>query len=474
MKANRVRQKGRVHARVMGVFWLLFLVMFLLGARGKAAGEPSATGAQAAQRPVVVTLRLEGPLTPVMLEHLKRAEQAARQLGAAAIVVGLDTPGGSTDLMTTLVEQIRASSTPIIVYVSPRGAMAGSAGTLVTLAGHAAAMAPETTIGAASPVGSQGEDIGATLESKIKEITKASARSLAADRPQKAVDLAQEMIDNARAVSVDEALSVGLVDAKATSVEDLLQQMDGRQVRLQDQMVTLHTAGAQTVPVDPTFMEELLTILSNPNLVFLLLAVGVQALLIEISSPGGWVAGTVGVVCILLAVYGLGVLPVNWFGLLFIGLAFVLFILDVKAPTHGALTAAGVGAFIVGALILFNSPNVPQFQRVSVPLVVGTGLSLGAIFFTLVGYALRARHLPLRMGNQTLIGQTGTVNTALNPTGTVQIGSELWTAVLVDDGPPLPRGAQVQVVGIESLQVRVTRMNQPLSDKEALPWKNLA
>jgi len=433
--------------------WLLAMMLLVL----PAAHAQSFHTAQKDQ-PVVITLRFQDALNPVWQEHLKRATQAAEQRGANAIIIELDTPGGSVDLMNKLVEQIRGSQIPIIVYVSPRGAMAASAGTLITLAGHAAAMAPETTIGAASPVGSQGEDIGETMESKVKEVLKATVRTLASARGSRAVDLAQSMIEDARAISVDEALEAGLIDFKASSLEDLLDQMDGYEVKVQDQAVILHTAKAEIVELPQTFMEELLTILANANLVFMLMAVGVQAILIELSSPGGWVAGFIGVICLLLAAYGLGVLPVNWFGILFMVMAFLLFVLDIKAPTHGALTAAGVGSFIVGALVLFNSPNVPTFQRVSVPLVVGTAGFLGLVFFLLVAFGLRAQRAPQRMGSQSLIGQTGVVNTPLRPSGTVLVGSELWSAVLVDDGAPLPRGAQVEIVGYENLQVRVRRL----------------
>ncbi|MEM5774891.1 MAG: hypothetical protein AAGU05_07795, partial [Anaerolineaceae bacterium] len=225
-------------------------------------------------------------------------------------------------------------------------------------------MAPETTIGAASPVGSEGEDIGETMEAKVKEILKASVRGLTKNRSEEAIRLAEETIENARAVTVDEALEVGLVDFKAANVQDLLNQLHGHQVLINDDPVTLSTRNAQVVDVGNTFIEELLLLLVNPNLVFLLLAIGVQAILIEISSPGGWGAGFIGVVCILLAVYGIGVLPVNWFGILFLVAAFVLFILDIKAPTHGALTVAGAASFIVGALVLFNSTTLPGFPRV--------------------------------------------------------------------------------------------------------------
>lgn len=438
--------------------WILFAFLFLSCFPGQSATAQGALAQGALAQgaaPAVVVLRFEGAIHPVMFEHLKRGLQIAEREGAVALVIELDTPGGSISLMNQLVQQIRGSQLPIIVYVTPRGAMAASAGTLITLAGHLSAMAPETTIGAASPVGSEGEDLGETMASKEKEVLKATARSLASARPAAAQKLAEEMIQDARAVSVDEAVEIGLVDFKASNLGDLLAQIDGRTVQVQDQAVTLNTAGARVINVAQSFMEQLLTVLANPNIAFLLLAIGVQAILIEISSPGGWIAGFIGVVCLLLAVYGMGLLPVNWFGILFLLVAFVLFILDIKAPTHGALTIAGVGSFIAGALILFNSPNVPSFQRVSVPLVIGTGLALGAIFFTIVGYALRAQRAPRRMGRETLIGQIGTVNTPLNPTGTVQLGSELWTATLEGDGPPLKRGDKVEVTGIDRLEMKV-------------------
>ncbi|NMB90245.1 MAG: nodulation protein NfeD, partial [Chloroflexi bacterium] len=369
--------------------------------------------------PLVLVLTASGPLTPTMSDYIQRGLDRAAGQQAEVVVLQLDTPGGSIDLMNHIVQQIRSSSVPVVVYVSPQNAMAGSAGTIITLAGHLAAMAPETTIGAASPVGSQGEDIGETMESKVKEMLKASARTLTGQRPPEAVQLAQEMIESARAVTVDEAVAVGLVDLRAASLEDLLDQIDGRQVFLNDQTITLHTRGAEVQFLDFTFIEQTLQMLVDPNLVFLLLAIGVQALLIELSSPGGWVAGFIGVLCLILAVYGLGILPVNWFGILLVVLAFALFILDIKAPTHGALTIAGAGSFIAGALILFNGARPPGFPGVSVPLVIGSGIFIAATFFTALTFALRAQRAPVVTGKEAIPGRTGIVRRELNPRGIV-------------------------------------------------------
>jgi len=314
--------------------------------------------------PTAVVVTLEGPLTPVWSSQLQRGINRAEQNGADLLVIELNTPGGSVDLMNSLIQQILASPVPVVVYVSPRGSMAASAGTLIVLAGQIAAMSPESSIGAASPVGLQGEDIEPTVEAKTKEILKASARSLAERRGEDAIRLVEEAIDSAVAASASEALEVGLIDLIAWDMDDLLAQVDGLTVSVNGKDVVIRSRGAEIVPVPPTLIEEILGMLTNPNIVFILLSIGMQAILIEISSPGGWVAGTMGVIMLALAIYGLGILPVNWFGIVFFIIAFILFILDINAPTHGALTIAGVASFITGALILFNSARMPGFPSV--------------------------------------------------------------------------------------------------------------
>jgi membrane-bound serine protease (ClpP class) len=328
---------------------------------------------------------------------------------------------------------------------------------VITLAGHAAAMAPETIIGAASPVGSQGEDLGETIETKVKEAIKAQIRALISDRPPEAVMLAEAMIDDAKAVSADEALDVGLIDFIAADLPDLLAQLDGFTVETAFGEITLQTADAEVIPFAPSLIEQLLTVLTNPNVVFLLLSIGVQAILIELSSPGGWVAGFVGVVCLALAVYGLGVLPVNWFGLIFLGLAFVLFVLDLKAPTHGALTAAGVGSLIVGALVLFNSPITPEFQHVSVPLVVVTSLLSGGAFALVLGFAIKAQQTPVRTGQESLVGRRGIVKQEIPAfgAGQVHLAGELWSAELAEGDEPIPKGSRVEVVAVQGIRLKV-------------------
>jgi membrane-bound serine protease (ClpP class) len=427
------------------VGWILGAAL-LLGARPHAQAQSEA---------LVLVLQARGPLTPAMAEYLDRGLRLAEARRAEALVLQLDTPGGSVELMGRMVQSIRGSQVPVIVFVAPRGAIAGSAGTILVLAGHAAAMAPETAIGAASPVGGQGEDLNATEAAKIREILKAEARALAERRGAAAMALAEAAIESATAASASEALQAGLVDRIANDVPDLLRQLDGLNVELQGEEHVLRTAWAFPQAISQTLTEELLQILTNPNIVLLLMTVGVQALLIEISSPGGWAAGFIGVVCLALGGYGLGILDVNWFGLVFLVLALVLFVLDIKAPTHGALTVTGVASFIAGALVLFNSPGTPSFQRVSVPLVVGMGVLTATGFFVMLTFVVRAHRRPVEVGREILVGRMGETRSALAPAGTVQVAGELWSAEVQTGASAIADGERVEVVDVKGLRLIV-------------------
>jgi membrane-bound serine protease (ClpP class) len=409
--------------------------------------------------PLAVVMTADGPIMPPMLEYVKRGVEIADRQGAEVLVIQLNTPGGSIDTMLEIIRVIRASNVPVVVYVAPKNSIAGSAGAMITMAGHVSAMAPETSIGASSPISGSGENLTSTAEEKAKEITKAAIRPLVTPRGEEALALAEAMVDEAKAATADEALKVNLIDFVADDLEDLLQMLDGFTVQMNDGPRTINTTNVETSPLNMSFIEEFLLFLTDPNIAFLLLAIGVQAVLIEISSPGGWVAGFIGVVCLTLAVYGMGVLPVNWFGIIFLLTAFVLFILDIKAPTHGALTTAGVASFIIGALVLFNSPGVPQFQRVSVPLVVATGFVIGLIFMLILMYALRAMRVPISMGVESYVGKTGTARTLVEAGGgQVQLGSELWTAESVDSSEPIGKGDRVEVVEVKGLRLKVRKV----------------
>lgn len=405
----------------------------------------------------VLVLTLDGPLTPAMIEYISRGIEIAEREGVQLVVVQLNTPGGSITIMQEIVAAIRNTSLPILVYVSPQGAIAGSAGTVITLAGHRAAMAPDTAIGAASPVGSGGEDLGETIKQKSEEIIKAQIRSLAKDRGKQAIQFAEETVESAKAATAQEALEVGLIDYIAADLSDLLRQVDGSSWTIQGKTVRLSTKNVEPQYLNLSLIEELLQMLTDPNIVFLLIAVGVQAILIELGSPGGWVPGFIGVICLALATYGLGILPVNWFGIVFLITAFVLFALDIKAPTHGALTAAGVASLIVSALVLFNSPGTPQFQRVSIWLVVTVSLLTGGLFAAIMAFAVKTRKTPIKTGPESLQGQIGFARTeiATHKPGQVQVGGERWSAKLAPDADPINPGQRIEVVDIEGIHLLV-------------------
>lgn len=430
--------------KLVGIAFIFLAIGVVIVTPGQAQGERS-----------VYLLEASGPVTPAMAEYLERGVQTAQDQQAAALIVQLDTPGGAIDTTNRIVQIIRASQVPVVVYVAPSGAIAGSAGTVITLAGHAAAMAPETAIGAASPVGGQGEDLNETLEAKTKEILKATARGLAARRGDQAVELAEATIEEARAVSADEALAANLIDAIARDADELLIALDGKTVAVGGHPMTINTQGAAIIRLEQNLVEQLLQAMTNPNLVFLLLAVGVQALLIELSNPGGWLAGFIGVIALALAAYGLGILPVNWFGLVFVLTAFVLFFLEIKAATHGALAGVGLITLIAGALVLFNSPGSPEFLRVSIAAVFAIAGGTALIFLWIVGSALRAQSRPVTTGSEGLVGKLAVVQKPLDPKGMVRVAGEIWQAQIESGAQSIAEGVEVEIVAVEGLRLRV-------------------
>lgn len=428
----------------------IFVLFFLILAIAQSAFAQT-------RDPFAVVLTVDGVIMPPMYDYIKRGIETADQRNAEVVIIELNTPGGRVDTMLEIISLIRASDVPVVVYVAPKNAIAGSAGAIITLSGHVAAMAPETSIGAASPIDSSGENLNSTADKKAKEIIKAAMRPFVIPRGDKAAKLAEAMVDDAVAVTADEALEVGLIDFIADDTEDLLQAIHGMQVETEDGAHILNTDGIEVQPVSINFIEQILIILTDSNIIFLLLALGAQALYIEISSPGGWAAGFLGVICLALAGYGMGVLSVNWFGLIFLITSFVLFILDIKAPTHGALTVAGIASFIVGALVLFNSPGTPDFQRVSVPLVIGTGAVIGVVIGAVLMVVLRVQRNPIQIGSESLAGKTGTAQTFEGEAGQVHVNGETWSAEKSPESEPLRKGDKIEVVEVRGLRLIVRK-----------------
>jgi membrane-bound serine protease (ClpP class) len=429
-----MRKMSRI--RLLVYFILILLSMLSTTANAQAPGQ-------------ILTMEVTGPVTPVMLSYIERGIEEAEIRDAEALIIQLNTPGGDVNLTKQIIQAIVGANVPVVVYVSPRGAYAASAGTFITLAGHAAAMAPNTSIGAASPVGGQGEEISETLQNKIINILQADIEGLARRRGEEAVEWARAAVSEARAASAEEALEIGVIDFIADDLQDLIRQLDGFEVKVGAEQITLKTEGAPIEEVPMTPLEDLLHAITNPNIAFILLTLGINGILFELSSPGGYAAGIVGVICLLLAFYALGMLDVNYAGLLFIVLAFVLFILDIKAPTHGVLTAGGIVSFILGSLILFNSP----FASVSTSLVISVGLVTGIFFAFVVAKAVSTMRRQATTGIEGLLGQTAVARTDLAPTGSVFLKGEWWDAVSLDGD--ISAGETVIVDSMKGLKLQV-------------------
>ncbi len=393
------------------------------------AGAVKRVAAQDDQ-PTVVVLTFKGAVTPVLNQYLDTAIDAALAAGSEAIILQLDTPGGSVEVTKAITQDMLASPVPIIVYVAPAGAQAASAGTFVTLAGHAAAMAPGASIGAASPVSMDGGEIDATMQAKITNILSADIENLAERRGEEATQWAIAAVQDAAAATAAQALDLGVIDIIATDVDDLLAQLDGREVVVRNEARTLRTAGAVQSPLELTPLQRFLNLISSPTIASILLTLGILGLVVEIRTPGFGFAGIVGIVSLLLAFYGLGQLDANLAGLALMAAALALFVAEAFTPSFGILALGGMIAFVFGAVLLFNTPGL----RVPWAAILALAALLGGLTIFAGSKALAAQRRPPITGGDALIGQTARAKSAFaaGEEGAVFIQGEWWNAALTD------------------------------------------
>ncbi len=417
--------------------------------------------AAAQESGAVHVLTFDGPVNPLLVSYIERGLQQATDHQAAALVLRLDTPGGQVDLTQDIIKLLRGAPLPVIVYVWPTGAMAGSAGTFITLAGHAAAMTPGSSIGAASPVSGEGADLGETMQKKVTNILAADIENLTAHRGQQAVEWARNAVINAEAATAEQALALNVIDVIATDVDDLLRQLDGFTVEVQGTPRTLHLAGAETVDVSMTGIEQFLSTVVNaiavPGIAILLIVLGVQAIIGEFSQPGGFVAGIAGAIALLLGLFALGILNANWVGLAFIGLAFLLFVVELFTGASGVLTLGGILTLVMGSVVLFRGTGV------AIPWGAIAGLTVVTVFFFSVVLAkiVQAQRRRPASGGDALLGQPALARSELNPTGKVLVQGELWDAELRNARGPAPHGASLVVTGREGFRLFVEPAPKP-------------
>ncbi|MDI9548600.1 MAG: nodulation protein NfeD [Chloroflexota bacterium] len=414
---------GAIVTRTVLLTALAALPVFLF------AGAVERVAAQDDQ-PTVVVLTFKGAVTPVLNQYLDTAIDAALAAGSEAIILQLDTPGGSVEVTKAITQDMLASPVPIIVYVAPTGAQAASAGTFVTLAGHAAAMAPGASIGAASPVSMDGGEIDATMQAKITNILSADIENLAERRGEEATQWAIAAVQDAAAATAAQALDLGVIDIIATDVDDLLAQLDGREVLVRNEARMLRTAGAIQSTLEMTPLQRFLNLIASPTVASILLTLGILGLVVEIRTPGFGFAGIVGIVSLLLAFYGLGQLDANLAGLALMAAALALFIAEAFTPTFGILALGGMIAFVFGAVLLFNTPGL----KVPWAAILSLAALLGGLTIFAGSKALAAQRRPPLTGGDALIGLTARAKSAFaaGEEGAVFIQGEWWNAVLTD------------------------------------------
>jgi membrane-bound serine protease (ClpP class) len=397
----------------------------------------------------VMLIKIDGAIVPVTADYIQRAAGLAAQQRAACLIVQLDTPGGLLPSTEKIVQEFYASPVPVVVYVAPSGAFADSAGCFITLAADVAAMAPNTTIGAAHPiqVGAGGvEPLDDVMKQKLENAYSTYIKSIAQKRGRNA-DWAITSVRNSESLTAEEALASNVVDVVAADVPDLLRQLDGREAKGS----ALKTAGAAVVEVRMLARERLFQLLWHPEVLLLLMLAAIYGIIGEVSHPGAILPGVVGAIALILALYMAAILPVNLAGVALMLLAVVLFVIDAFAPTHGVLTFGGIVAFFLGALLLFNGAG-PAF-RLSLVYVVPATLGTAAFFIFIVGAGLRAQSLPVRAGAETMLGKTAPALAAIDQkTGKIFVEGEYWNAV---SDAPIEPGRLVEIVSRSGLTLKV-------------------
>jgi membrane-bound serine protease (ClpP class) len=412
----------------------------------------SSLSATAAGSEKVCFITVEGPISPTTAGYVSRAVDETASKGGQCLIIQLNTPGGLLDSMQRIVQKLLGSPVPTVVYVAPTGATAASAGCFITLAADVAAMAPATTIGAAHPValggigGNEDTKSDSTMTKKLENFAASYIRAIAAKRSRN-VEWAESAVRESSSITVEKARDLKVIEIIAVDRNDLLHQLDGRVVNSK----SLKTAGAQVVEIRMSAAEQIFQTAWRPEVMYILLLIAIYGIIGELNTPGTILPGVVGAIALLLALYMAAILPVNITGLLLIGLAVGLFIIDVFAPTHGVLTVGGIVAFLIGSLMLFNHQD-PVF-RLSLRYIIPAVILTAVFFVVIIGSGLRAQRLPVKVGKETMIGKTVSALTPIDPTGgKIFLEGEYWNAT---SDTPVEKGQLVQINAVEGLTLKV-------------------
>jgi len=427
-----------IKTRIKKPFFIIFIVVFSIGL--------FIHNVQAEQNSAMV-IELEGTINPgtaqFVIKGLKRAEASKHKL----VIIRLDTPGGLDSSMRSIVKAILNSSIPIVVYVAPRGARAASAGVMITIAAHVAAMAPQTNIGAAHPVSADGKEISKTMSEKVVNDMVAYVRSIAKERGRNQ-DWAEKAIRESVSITADVAVKEKVVDLVARDIDDLLELLDGKEIVLDKGKVKLETKGLKLTYVTPGWRDRVLNTISNPNIAYVLMMIGMAGLYFELAHPGGILPGVIGAISLILAFFAFQTLPVNYAGFLLIALAIIFFIAEIKVSSYGLLSVAGLISLTLGSIMLFED------VRVSLKLIMPTTVMIGGFFIIIAFLAFRAYRRKPTSGMEGLIGETGVVEKKIDPVGLIFAHGEYWKATSTEVAE---QGEKVRIIDSRGLELIVEK-----------------
>jgi membrane-bound serine protease (ClpP class) len=402
----------------------------------------------------VLIADLDGVISPASSSYLVRVIEVAERDDAACLIFMIDTPGGLDVSMRQITKRILSAEIPVVVYVAPKGARAASAGVFILYASHVAAMAPGTNVGAAHPVSMGGEQMDSVMTEKVTNDAVAYLRALAKERGRNA-EWAELSVRESASVDAEAALGLGVADLIAVDEDELIEKLYGREVKVQDVVVVLDTRDSQKREVKMTLRERLLLLLTNPNVAYILLLLGVYGLFFELQNPGMIFPGVVGGICLILGFYSLHVLPVNYAGVALIILSAILFILEIYVTSQGLLTIGGVVALVFGSLILFES-DVP-YLRVSWEVIMLVVIIVAGFVIFLLTLGVRAQFRRKTTGSEGIVGKIGTAKTDIGPTrGTVFVHGEFWNAM---SDSTIKKGSSIKVLSVKEMLLRVEAVN---------------
>lgn len=399
----------------------------------------------------VISIKVDQSINPASAEFIGQSIQKAENQNANAILIHLNTPGGLMTSMREIVSDIMESKVPVIVYVSPSGARAGSAGVFITMAAHIAAMAPGTNIGAAHPVTLQGSNDGIMIEKSTNDAA-ALIRSIAEKRNRN-ITWAEEAVRMSKSLSETEALSQNVIDLIASDVQELLQKTDSMQVYVSGKYRTLHTAHAEIVPLEMGFFQKILSFISDPNIAYILMMLGFFGLIFELFNPGAIFPGVVGVICLILAFYTMSSLPVNYAAIALIVFGIILYLLEIQFISHGMLAIGGTVSVFLGSMFLFRTSSTDDVVAVSWSVIIAVTLVSFLFFFFIVTMGLRAQKLKPASGTDNLIGREGVAMSSVDQDGWVKISGETWKAKA--ENIPIEPGSNIIVTGRSGLTLTV-------------------